>query len=237
MFNSLATIRTNQKGFTLTEVMIGMMILTVAIVSATNLLMGLIDSNKTAVKTMQAYYLAQEGVEAVRNVRDSNWLHNKDWLGKDSALIWGNVLTSQNEDSYDFILNSVAWGAVDLRILVINESTMGLYAPWKITKSAGRIYKYISGNGTYLSSENSVGSEREDTGFEREDTGFEREDTGFERKDTGFERKVFVLPYEEDCLGVDCSDAVLVRAEVDWDDGDGHFVLESIISNWKGGAL
>ena len=70
----------NQKGFTLTEVMIGMMILTVAIVSATQLLIGIMNSNKAIIHNLQAYYLAQEGIEAVRNIRDTNWLHNKKWL-------------------------------------------------------------------------------------------------------------------------------------------------------------
>ncbi|MBT4917157.1 prepilin-type N-terminal cleavage/methylation domain-containing protein [Candidatus Peregrinibacteria bacterium] len=69
-----------EDGFTLTEVMIGMTILTVAIVAATSLVLGLMKSNSNNVKTLQAYYLAQEGVEMVRNVRDTNWLNNKDWL-------------------------------------------------------------------------------------------------------------------------------------------------------------
>ncbi len=74
------TIRDNS-GFTLTEVMIGMMILTIAIVAATNLLVGLLRSNDNNVKTLQAYYFAQEGIEAARNIRDTNWIYNFDWLG------------------------------------------------------------------------------------------------------------------------------------------------------------
>ena len=69
-------------GFSLTEVMIGIMILTVAIVSASNLLVSLVKTNRLNVQTLQAYYLAQEGLEAVRNIRDTNWLHNLDFKGK-----------------------------------------------------------------------------------------------------------------------------------------------------------
>lgn len=79
----------NKGGFTLTEVMIGIMILTVAIVSATNLLVGLISTNQNNMTSLKAYYLAQEGLEAVRNIRDTNWLHNQDWLGKESDELWG----------------------------------------------------------------------------------------------------------------------------------------------------
>ncbi|MBI4975601.1 type II secretion system protein [Candidatus Peregrinibacteria bacterium] len=79
----------NKKGFTLTEVMIGISILTVAIVTATSLLVGLIHSNKNNVSVLSAYYFAQEGIEAVRNIRDTNWLHNVDWLGDKSGNPWG----------------------------------------------------------------------------------------------------------------------------------------------------
>lgn len=76
----------DKSGFTLTEVMIGIMILTIAVVTATNLLIGLINSNKNNVKTLQAYYEAQEGIELVRNIRDTNWLHNVDWLGDEFGV-------------------------------------------------------------------------------------------------------------------------------------------------------
>ncbi|MFA7685396.1 MAG: type II secretion system protein [Candidatus Gracilibacteria bacterium] len=67
----------NTKGFTLVETLIGLMILTMAIVAATSLLISVIQSNKQIVKTLQAHYLAQEGLEAVRNVRDTNWMNNR----------------------------------------------------------------------------------------------------------------------------------------------------------------
>ncbi|MDD3861530.1 MAG: type II secretion system protein [Candidatus Gracilibacteria bacterium] len=68
-----------KKGFTLIETMIGLTILTIAIVTATSLLIGLIQSNRHITKSLQAYYLAQEGLEAVRNIRDTNWMNNRDW--------------------------------------------------------------------------------------------------------------------------------------------------------------
>lgn len=67
------------RGFTLIETMIGLTILTIAIVTATSLLIGLIQSNRHITKSLQAYYLAQEGLEAVRNIRDTNWMNNYEW--------------------------------------------------------------------------------------------------------------------------------------------------------------
>ncbi len=75
----LAKMASSKKGFTLTEVMIAMSILTVAIVSATNLLISLMNSNRVNVTTLQAYFLAQEGLEIARNIRDTNWLQGNKW--------------------------------------------------------------------------------------------------------------------------------------------------------------
>lgn len=100
----------NKKGFTLTEVMIGMTILTIAIVSATSLLVGLIGTNQSNMHTLQANYLAMEGIEGVRNIRDTNWLHNRDWLGNYAQPLWGSNFvvpgTSDGENIYSVILNS-----------------------------------------------------------------------------------------------------------------------------------
>lgn len=80
----------NEKGFSLIEVMIGMTILTIAIVAATSILISLINSNKNITRTLQAYNLAQEGIEAVRNIRDTNWLNNLNYLGDvdSTKTIW-----------------------------------------------------------------------------------------------------------------------------------------------------
>lgn len=108
----------NKLGFTLTEVMIGMMILTVAIVSSTSLLMGLIKTNENVVKSMQAYFLAQEGVEAVRSMRDTNWLNNLDFregiLDGDYYLARKDVVASYAEGMEVSLFNPWEVGVEDL---------------------------------------------------------------------------------------------------------------------------
>ncbi|MBU1152226.1 type II secretion system GspH family protein [Patescibacteria group bacterium] len=84
----------NKSGFTLTEVMIGMMILTVAIVSSTSLLMSLRKTNANVIDNMQAYFLAQEGIEAVRSMRDTNWLNNLDFR---KGLVDGDYFVARKD--------------------------------------------------------------------------------------------------------------------------------------------
>jgi hypothetical protein len=145
-----------------------MSILTVAIVSATSLLMGLIASNKSAVTNIQAYYFAQEGIEAVRNIRDSNWLHNTDWLGENSVVVWGDDLSVGAERDLELRPNGWDVGA-DSGSVAFKE--LSLLAPWRISNDEGTIYKY-EGNEPCFSSEFRSGG-----------------------IDTGFKRKIFILPY------------------------------------------
>ncbi len=118
----------NNKGFTLTEVIIGIMILTITIVTATSILVGLIKSNKNNVQTLQAYYMAQEGVEAVTNMRDTNWLNNLEWLGDESGNPWGRALDLDE----DFVLG-VKTDSVPYKRGDISFEDLSNYAPWSLS--------------------------------------------------------------------------------------------------------
>lgn len=110
--------------------MIGIMILTIAIVASTSILLGLITSNKSNVQTLQAYYMAQEGIEAVVNMRDTNWLNNLNWLGDESGNPWGRAL-DLNED---FVLG-VKTDPVSYRGGKVNFDELSNFAPWSLTSS------------------------------------------------------------------------------------------------------
>lgn len=119
----------NKKGFTLVEVLLGMMILTIAIVLATNLFLTAMRSNKVMTYNLKAYYLAQEGIELTRNIRDTHWLHNLDWLdGQGDAdptkLEKGKIYSINFKDAIS------DWTEVD------QISGMYVYFPWVIA-SAG----------------------------------------------------------------------------------------------------
>lgn len=77
----------NIKAFTLVEVLMGMALLSVTLVAVTSLLITSIRANQANMNSLTGYFLAQEGLEAIRNIRDSNWLQNYAWNG--GAVLWG----------------------------------------------------------------------------------------------------------------------------------------------------
>lgn len=203
----------NKKGFTLTEVMIGMMILTIAIVAATNLLISLIRANESNVKSMQAFYLAQEGIELVRNVRDTNWIHNLSWVGDtaDQEGLWSGKL--DGDFTVDILKSSLGFDGSK------SPSTGNLIdlkqdAPVKFDASLDQEILRYDG---YLSSEGTSG------------------------ESTGFVRNINVTPYTENvqCAASSEVQCVLVTSAVKWKLGnkDQQLVLQEILTNWKGGAL
>lgn len=211
-------------GFTLTEVMIGIMILTVAIVSATNLLIGLVQTNRNNLTTMQAYYLAQEGLEAVRNIRDTNWLNNTDWLAPEGDKKIGDGFKVGSD-------YSVA--------LVKSTDDFAGSKPWSVeVLTSPDLAKGILKNSDplYLSSE--VSSVNENVAGV---------DAG------GFKRVISIQDYDCKKLEVQEADFapcvepedpnlkkyVLVQSTVSWNIGSKQrdVTLYSVLSNWKGGAL
>ncbi len=69
-----------QKGMTFLELLMAMFILTVGISGVSALLHTTISASNDGVLRLQAAYLAGEGVEIVRNIRDDNLLNHEDWL-------------------------------------------------------------------------------------------------------------------------------------------------------------
>ncbi|HOI59980.1 MAG TPA: prepilin-type N-terminal cleavage/methylation domain-containing protein [Candidatus Pacearchaeota archaeon] len=71
----------NNKGFTLIEVLLSVFIITVAVLGLYNGINYSYNSIEKAKEKFTAAYLAEEGIELVKNLRDSNFVSNKaDWL-------------------------------------------------------------------------------------------------------------------------------------------------------------
>lgn len=75
-----------QKGFTLLEVVFTIGIITIGIVGIHNGLNYAIEKTYEAREFFVATYLAQEGIEIVKNIRDTNWI--------EEAAEWNDGLTS-----------------------------------------------------------------------------------------------------------------------------------------------
>lgn len=136
----------NKRGFTLTEVLIGIMILTIAITAATNLLVNLRAANKANMLTLQAYYYAVSGIEEVRNIRDSNWLHNRDWLSKDSQELWGSDFSVG--PFYAIQLSESGFGQSMVVEGVNSLQALSLASPFYVSKSNGENLDNVKGEAT-----------------------------------------------------------------------------------------
>jgi prepilin-type N-terminal cleavage/methylation domain-containing protein len=69
----------HKKGFTILELMIAIFILLVGIGSAFSLISQTVTHTSLLKKKLIASYLAQEGIELIRNIRDGNYLKEENW--------------------------------------------------------------------------------------------------------------------------------------------------------------
>ena len=67
------------KGFTLLEVMAAVFVITVGVIGALSALQRATSATFASSSRLEAIYLAQEGIEIVRNIRDTNWLKGDVW--------------------------------------------------------------------------------------------------------------------------------------------------------------
>jgi len=63
-----------RSGFTMLEVMVAASVITIGIVGIVSLLQSTMSTTAMAFSKLTASYLAQEGLEIARNIRDANWL-------------------------------------------------------------------------------------------------------------------------------------------------------------------
>lgn len=90
--------------FTLLEVLMAITFITVVFTAITGLILTTIQVNRKNVNTLQATYLAQEGLEAMRYIRDSNWLQNYSW--NEGETQWGSnfgLQTGETENEFYLI--------------------------------------------------------------------------------------------------------------------------------------
>ncbi len=71
--------RKKEKGITLIEVIVATFILLVAIVGSFLAFTQIIVATSSVSDRFVAAYLAQEGVEVIRNIRDTNWIGGAGW--------------------------------------------------------------------------------------------------------------------------------------------------------------
>lgn len=96
-----------KKGFTLLETLIAIAIMTVAVGSAFGMAQKSLQTSYQIKNQTSAYFLAAEGLELVRNIRDNVALHNKetgdslDWLSP-LGLCTGTNMSCDINPASDF---------------------------------------------------------------------------------------------------------------------------------------
>jgi prepilin-type N-terminal cleavage/methylation domain-containing protein len=83
----------NKKGFTLLEMIIAVTVILIGLIPIMSLMYDSSFGVRLSLSRLQAAYLAQEGLEIVRNIRDSNWLAQSSWNNNLEVGAW--------EASYD----------------------------------------------------------------------------------------------------------------------------------------
>ncbi|NQU82779.1 MAG: type II secretion system protein [Parcubacteria group bacterium] len=79
-----------QKGFTIVELLVAITVMAVSIVAVYGLIPASIKISVTNTNKYIATQLAREGIEIVRNIRDSNWLEQME----SSTALWDEGLTN-----------------------------------------------------------------------------------------------------------------------------------------------
>ena len=111
------------KSFTIIEVIVSITILTVGVLASVRLMNYFYAYNSISNSRLAAAYLAQEGIEIVKNIRDGNWLEGSVWNT--------NLGNGQYEGDYNSIntLNSYTNGylAIDSNGLYATSSTVDVF--------------------------------------------------------------------------------------------------------------
>lgn len=104
----------NKKGFGIIEVLIASTIVIVILGALTAVGRSALRGSDTIQERTQAAYLAQEGIEIVRQIRDTNWIDLDNTTSWDS-LVWNN-------DMFDIVSRGRSYGIQFKKLKVDNSS-------------------------------------------------------------------------------------------------------------------
>ncbi|MEF8847019.1 MAG: prepilin-type N-terminal cleavage/methylation domain-containing protein [Candidatus Paceibacterota bacterium] len=108
----MSMIKTSSKsGFTLVEVLAVIFVITVGVTGVYSLMQTTMTSSNLVSNKLTATYLAQEGVELVRYVRDSNWLEMRG--DPDSTISWDQGFPSESVDEQNYEIDYQELGKDD----------------------------------------------------------------------------------------------------------------------------
>lgn len=119
------------KSFTLLEVIVAILVITIGVLGAFSVVQNIISYTFASAYRLEAAYLAKEGIEIVRNIRDTNWVDNDQATDWDDGLGAGDWEADYDDSGLTFC--SAPCNFADLRFLKV---------------PAGGFYNYNSGTDT-----------------------------------------------------------------------------------------
>lgn len=216
-----------KRGFTLPEVLIGIAVLAVALVTATSLFVGITRGNKVNMNDLTAYYLAAEGVEAARNIRDTHWFNNIQWTGDAAFKFWGTETVDFAKKSKYIVSRNIS---TNLASVVQGEGGASFNNDQKIAsikQSAPWLLSSV-GDGELKSSKTKLMMSGKRYLHQAHNGGF---GGGSSLQVSAFSRYLEIEPVD------DQDKTIKVKSVVFWEENDGprEVVLETILTDWKSG--
>jgi len=89
-------VKMKKRGFTLLEVILAIFVIMVGIAGTLGIIQQGISYTQLSSSRLAANYLAQEGIEIVRNIRDANWLKMSTWSDGIPSGDWEADYKTQN---------------------------------------------------------------------------------------------------------------------------------------------
>jgi len=136
-----------EKGFTLLEMLISIMVITIGVLGIYSAVLKYTKATQVARENLTAAYLGQEGIEIIKNIRDSNWVSDATWNTGLTACGSGCEIDYEKKGGNGVTDGLTAWSSPGNFLYI--DATTGLYkyehtssdikTPWtrKITIDAG----------------------------------------------------------------------------------------------------
>lgn len=197
-----------KQGFSLIEVTIAVAVMTIVLAGASLIALDLIRGNRDNIQRLTAFSLAQEGLEAIRIIRDTHFRHRIDWLGDSMNNFWsqdaaleqgGDFIVWRKDPSPCMPFPEIPCHTVQ-RSSIERQALMRAAAPFQIARMhASGDAKLFLDNGAFVHISQGAFS--------------------------GFSRRIKLDHIAE---GI-----VRVKSVVEWQDGAKNLTLETELTDWK----
>ena len=124
-----------EKGFTLLEMLISIMVITIGVLGIYSAVLKYTKATQVARENLTAAYLGQEGIEIIKNIRDTNWIN---------AETWNDDLTGCDAVDGSCEIDTIFGGgtAKDPVFTIWSGSGRSLYI-----ENSTKLYKYLASPG------------------------------------------------------------------------------------------